>query len=1063
MTNSVTPLPPADANHAEDVYSGMETTIPEGGPDDAASVSTTSSRKKAATCCFWWAGAGTASKTAVMIVALALLAGIVTTVAVLSRKGRTDSAPTSSSSPGNASIGFDPTSPVFTPPSCSDADLLEEKIGYVELSIQGLPPHALPHQKHVLENLFRDVYNTISGMCLDSMSRIMLDANLTRWETDGQIYSVNDTYVSNRTITTNTTMEKYDIAATQSITTTYWESKLQCVDCPEGEPMFDLWLDFFALFVASFSYNLAPYFQANGALPVSGVTVHDTGSSFVQQETKAILGYTKLGDVVVLVVDLRLIQDATIEVEENGGTPVAPFIGNGLVEIQGCFGTGLQDGATRMRPSSPLCSSMLETAEASGASAETVMECSNNPTSSQECQRLLPGLLLELSPDPSKESSEDDLSPNVFDLEDAENPTAVGHLDLLASVPTVVTSGTHLPSTTGSNTTAIGSAPLSSPVNLAVSPVATALAPSAYDSARAGIREPSASPAGPFNQLDDSLGSRNEPTLAAMWVNDPAGSQFPTSETTTETTSDNSFGQIPLSPTNPLVEQPRPTILAQYSPIPSSMAPGHTLGSHPAVTITPSSPSSPGSDNQANGPQLQPNLPPNPTSESNPTSPVASFSPAGARAEPASPTVKNSPTSSFDSSGAPSTSSSSSSSSSDHTVAITTTTNPSAGIMPSSSSSITITLPPVTQEPTGRPTANTVTSSLSITITLPPLTQEPTGEPTPEPSPEPTAEPTLSPTPEPMPHPTSEPSTALVTSSPTSSPLTSPSTARPFPPSSSTTVKPTMSPAMSPLQAPSEAPSGQPPNPSAPPNTSALPTRSPVRSPSHAPSGEPSTVANHGCGFVEEQQLYYVFSSTDIGGTGPDTLVNAFAMGYQAVSKKECSAVLLDIELLAPTGQRRLQIPSSPATPFLIMSRQPSGSSLFPSVNDEAAFIEAFTVALGLPGVAATAVTQSTQAPTMAPTTGSPTVTPGSPSLAPTTESPTTGTPTGSPSSPSLAPTTASPSTTPTLLSQRHPWFSHCQSTTVTPSAAPQLEALRYSGSPHWLPPPRVPQQDTHR
>ncbi|CAB9496689.1 hypothetical protein SEMRO_8_G006560.1 [Seminavis robusta] len=60
----------------------------------------------------------------------------------------------------------------------------EEKIGYVELQIASIPPSVLEANKQDLEDLFQDIYNEMSGMCLDPMQRVMIEAVLQEWETD---------------------------------------------------------------------------------------------------------------------------------------------------------------------------------------------------------------------------------------------------------------------------------------------------------------------------------------------------------------------------------------------------------------------------------------------------------------------------------------------------------------------------------------------------------------------------------------------------------------------------------------------------------------------------------------------------------------------------------------------------------------------------------------------------------------------------------------------------------------------------------------------------------------
>ena len=58
------------------------------------------------------------------------------------------------------------------------------KVGYVQLQIQGLQPETLEDskQKGLLEDLFRDVYNELSGMCLDDMMRVLHHATIDEWD-----------------------------------------------------------------------------------------------------------------------------------------------------------------------------------------------------------------------------------------------------------------------------------------------------------------------------------------------------------------------------------------------------------------------------------------------------------------------------------------------------------------------------------------------------------------------------------------------------------------------------------------------------------------------------------------------------------------------------------------------------------------------------------------------------------------------------------------------------------------------------------------------------------------
>ncbi|CAB9506176.1 expressed unknown protein [Seminavis robusta] len=391
------------------------------------------------------AGASVATQAGVVVGVAAVSAAAVST-----GFGVSSSQTGPAATPGNVSIGYDPTSDVFTPPTCADANLAEEKIGFVELNIQALPPQALPQHKHILEELFRDVYNEISGMCLDPMSRIMHSANITRWETDWG-NSTNYDYVTNATNVTNVTVDE----------------QLQANRQRRFLRQFDL-REFFALFAASFSYNLAPYLQANGIIPVNVTIVTD----YDQQEIKVVAGRATAvqadGAVeegeVVLVVTLDAIQGTSIEVEDNGGTPVAPFVSDRLSDIEGCLENGSGDVDGGASSESRFCDTIMEVAEAAGVEPETVLDCANNPTSSEECQRLLPGLLLEVSSDSTGDPGDEDggsglgASPTAVDV---ANPPDAEQLDSMASAPTSPTVQNPTPLNPGTDAATPAAAPIS--------------------------------------------------------------------------------------------------------------------------------------------------------------------------------------------------------------------------------------------------------------------------------------------------------------------------------------------------------------------------------------------------------------------------------------------------------------------------------------------------------------------------------------------------------------------------------------------------------------------------
>ena len=134
------------------------------------------------------------------ILTLRSFAGVVATVAASAAIG-------TSPMTTNSTMPLD--RPSFALPTCSE--LSTDKQGYVELSIQGIPQRAFTEQRELLQSLFRDVYNEISGMCLDPMQRVLQEAVLEDWDTDWGNYSF--------------PFDDID-AVDQSVTTTYWSANV---------------------------------------------------------------------------------------------------------------------------------------------------------------------------------------------------------------------------------------------------------------------------------------------------------------------------------------------------------------------------------------------------------------------------------------------------------------------------------------------------------------------------------------------------------------------------------------------------------------------------------------------------------------------------------------------------------------------------------------------------------------------------------------------------------------------------------------------------------------------
>ncbi|CAB9528679.1 signal recognition particle-docking protein FtsY [Seminavis robusta] len=291
-------------------------------------------------------------------------------------------------------------------------------------------------------------------------------------------------------------------------------------------------------------------------------------------------------------------------------------------------------------------------------------------------------------------------------------------------------------------------------------------------------------------------------------------------------------------------------------------------------------------------------------------------------------------------------------------------------------------------------TGTSAPSSLATPETTAEVTPQITFEPTSQPTPAPTFEHTPEPTNQPTPAPTTEP-TAMPTPNPTTEPTLelnptateSPSVATDF------TLEPTT--IVSPW-------------PSLPPSPQCL-------SP-----------------FIDLVSSYQVSFDGDISEVPTDTLAEAFIQGYTGVPKDHCSPVLqsVTVEILS-SSQRRLQ--DSNEVVFSASSTQPEVASLVSTESDKTAFLLSFNQHTSSSEIAmAIGIAASDQAPTSdmpipsspseSPTSTLPTLTPGSPSFAPTvtpgspSASPTTAIPSVTPGSPSLTPTVTpgSPSANPT-------------------------------------------------
>ena len=100
------------------------------------------------------ASTGAASQVGVAVGVAAVTAAAVSSGVVVSVQSADQGNATAIYPPANYTDGF-------VPPECSADGTIKE--GLVELRIEGFPPEALPARKADLEDLFRDLYNEITG------------------------------------------------------------------------------------------------------------------------------------------------------------------------------------------------------------------------------------------------------------------------------------------------------------------------------------------------------------------------------------------------------------------------------------------------------------------------------------------------------------------------------------------------------------------------------------------------------------------------------------------------------------------------------------------------------------------------------------------------------------------------------------------------------------------------------------------------------------------------------------------------------------------------------------
>ncbi|CAB9496707.1 ECF subfamily RNA polymerase sigma-24 subunit [Seminavis robusta] len=931
----------------------------------------------------------------------------------------------------------------FVPPKCSEES--DNKVGYVELDIQAIPPDAIGPRKWVMEEMFRDVYNEIIGMCLDPMARVMLQATLVGWETQWGVAANGTSTFGNTTVldptAQNLTQEEYDLAVAQSVTTTYWEATVDCLGCPDHEPLFDARQDglgserrrnlrqyeledFFVLFAASVGFNLVPLLQGNVTITASSSNCQSSslrnarvtrGTTRAAQPRTSPLGDSVLG----------------ISAQNQGGS-------GSPLEDAGDFGgvSVVIDSQTTPPMASPSTTSQMTSITQPSSSMIT------NPT--DDGIVFTPSSIVVLS------VSLDSPVQAPFPL----NPTAHG---AQPNTPTIAT-----PSLGRPTALIVGNpAALSQPSkNSDQSP---AMPPSVIGFGKAHASITSEAPA--LQHAASGLLGPPNPLASTPQVSAPATGQ------PIITTVLSSALPSPTTPSVAVIGAPSkkaPTVA--YSTLQAGAPTRHP--SSRAVYLSAASkeayPTSPPTSTIA----------PTPARTSQPT--TLAMTPSHSLA-PEEPTIQTDVQLANKQASQPT------------PLAMVPTIQPT---------------PEPSQEPTERPTRQPTISPTDDPTNSPtpePITDptdDPTSSPTTAPTTAPTTSPTVSPTNDPTPEPTFAP-TVSETLEPTANPTPTPvSTSDPTDnPTSATGVQtgnpsllPSVSPSLSPSLEPSDSPS------SAPTLCSSgvlVDTRSLyyVFFDSDIAALTNDTVISafvngyanipHPCSVIinsitvegrsqqrrlqESQTVLFDINSTQASGrTFLDitTDATAFLQGFNA-AYSGATAFRIDTVTSSPSGSPSI-IPSesfspsiSPTTGAPTASVAPSIiPSIHPSVGPSVSSSPS-TSPTAIPSTAPSTTAVPSSSPTSTPSTSpgtstspSLTVTPGSPSLAPTTESPTTGTPTVSPGSPSLAPTTAGPTKTPTTSPPTvAPGSPSVSPTTVTPTLATTTGSpMATPGSPSLAP-----------
>ena len=248
--------------------------------------------------------------------------------------------PTLKLSPTSNTTMVPTTSPTTSPlPECA-LNLDQNETGYVELRLQGVPTEVdgtLPDiVKEELEELFREVYKNVSGLCLDPYNRVLEQATLVE--------------------STTAALENDDQAA--SIVTTYWDARVTCNGCPSEEPLFltgtsdthrrrlredvqlfDQSTEFLPLFASTLGYHLNELLRKQQLRPQQ--TVHSAVSEvmgvILATTKRRVHSDTESGFVSVMSVDKDTIEAYDAYVASVNGQVIVPFATDELRVLEACY------------------------------------------------------------------------------------------------------------------------------------------------------------------------------------------------------------------------------------------------------------------------------------------------------------------------------------------------------------------------------------------------------------------------------------------------------------------------------------------------------------------------------------------------------------------------------------------------------------------------------------------------------------------------------------------------------------------------------------------------------